>query len=142
MKVGKKKIRILLYYWLPTRTCHKNLVIWRKKMKSGEFGPFFPWKIFYISRNHIKFGKICKKHKEVPNHLLAISSLNYWCNCFDLPWHPSKILFLHLNYIEKRFFNHLAYIISKHLYLFDQTIWPSNILHFMIQNLTSFTSVF
>jgi hypothetical protein len=46
MKVKKKekrKKRIRLYSWLPTRTFHKNLAICKKAFPSkfGEFGPIF-----------------------------------------------------------------------------------------------------
>jgi hypothetical protein len=44
MKVGKKKIKILLYSWVPIGTYHKNVKIWNLFIyisKSGDFGPFF-----------------------------------------------------------------------------------------------------
>jgi hypothetical protein len=47
MKVGKKKTRILPYFWLLSRTSHKNLAILIFSSKSGEFGTF----IFFSIKN-------------------------------------------------------------------------------------------
>jgi len=62
MKVGKKKReRILLYSWLPTRTYHKNLATGgeKKSLKSGKFAffsfqmknPLYRSKIYFPGRN-------------------------------------------------------------------------------------------
>jgi hypothetical protein len=53
MEVGKKKTRILLYSWLSTGTCHKNLVSWEQFFKIWQIEQFFPWKILCIAQTHI-----------------------------------------------------------------------------------------
>ncbi len=87
MKVGKNKIKIFLYSWLPTGTYHKNLAIWNFfSSKSGEFRSFFPWKIFCIGQNHIFQVKIWRKFVSKRNNdpnicfgtLTSIAALQNW----------------------------------------------------------------
>jgi hypothetical protein len=52
MEIGKNQN--LSIFWLPIGTNNKNLAIGRIFfLKSGEFGPFFSWKILPVCRNHI-----------------------------------------------------------------------------------------
>jgi hypothetical protein len=87
MKVGKNKIKIFLYSWLPTGTYHKNLAIWNFfSSKSGEFRSFFPWKIFCIGQNHIFqveiWWKFVSKRNNDPNicfgTLTSMAALQNW----------------------------------------------------------------
>jgi len=49
MKVEKKKTRILLYFWLPTGTYHKNLAIWKiKVLKIWRI-----WVIFFYEKSFV-----------------------------------------------------------------------------------------
>jgi hypothetical protein len=52
--VSKKQCQlIILYFWLPIQTYHKNKVIGICFSNVKDFGPFFSLRIFYIGQNHI-----------------------------------------------------------------------------------------
>ncbi len=60
MKAFFWKNRMLLYYWLPSGTYHKNLVIlvlFCCFSKSCEFGPFSPWNHIFQVKHMGKFGQ-------------------------------------------------------------------------------------
>jgi hypothetical protein len=80
MKVKKKKPRILLHSWQPTRTYDKkNLEIWKKKFpaKSGEFRYFFSphEKSLYRSNSYFSGQNLAKfrppKQKRKKNPILT-----------------------------------------------------------------------
>jgi hypothetical protein len=72
-----KKIRILLYSWLPTGTYHKNLAIWKLSFFRNltNLGHFFPWKILCIGQSHIFQVEIWGNFAQKKKHWVR----SKWC---------------------------------------------------------------
>jgi len=98
MKVEKH--RILLYSWLPTGTYLKNLAIWHCfPLKSGEFGPIFPWKnlCVYRSKSYFSGWNLTKSHQNKKTLILCIQIE------FSVNWGDSIYWFV-VSSLKVRFF--------------------------------------
>jgi hypothetical protein len=98
MKVEKH--RILLYSWLPTGTYLKNLAIWHCfPLKSGEFGPIFPWKnlCVYRSKSYFSGWNLTKSHQNKKTLILCIQiefSVNWGDSIYWFVVSSLKVQFL------------------------------------------------